>query len=273
MKCCPRCLPSSYVSRTACVAEHLVLCGACTRQKSGKPAGASGTKTLASTSQASLRPGAGTTRTHDQAHGSPTYPPSRICAKKPLKISRSAQKRCAPHRTLWPRARPHGSFRSAAARSARNQCLDQQDARSARRNPAFELTADKTLRIKYADRWTIAWKCVLDDNNNVTDLLPARNGLPDGDQAPYTTYPLASFPSLEPGSERAAVRRRGRRRESVPRAAARARRRGHPSPRAARRPARRRRQQSPDGGGLRRVRGEGRRPPHGFIVGRCQSLR
>ncbi len=66
--------------------------------------------------------------------------------------------------------------------------------------PPFELTADKTLRIKYADRWTIAWKCVLDDNNNVTDLLPARNGLPDGDQAPYTTYPLASFPSLEPGS-------------------------------------------------------------------------
>ena len=66
--------------------------------------------------------------------------------------------------------------------------------------PTFELTADKTLRIKYADRWTIAWKCVLDDNNNVTDLLPARNGLPDGDQAPYTTYPLASFPSLEPGS-------------------------------------------------------------------------
>ena len=50
--------------------------------------------------------------------------------------------------------------------------------------PTFELTADKTLRIKYADRWTIAWKCVLDDNNNVTDLLPARNGLPDGDQAP-----------------------------------------------------------------------------------------
>ena len=66
--------------------------------------------------------------------------------------------------------------------------------------PKFELTADKTLRIKYADRWTIAWKCVLDDNNNVTDLLPARNGLPDGDQAPYSTYPLASFPSLEPGS-------------------------------------------------------------------------
>jgi len=66
--------------------------------------------------------------------------------------------------------------------------------------PTHELTADKTLRIKYADRWTIAWKCVLDDNNNVTDLLPARNGLPDGDQAPYTTYPLASFPSLEPGS-------------------------------------------------------------------------
>ena len=63
--------------------------------------------------------------------------------------------------------------------------------------PTHELTADKTLRIKYADRWTIAWKCVLDDNNNVTDLLPARNGLPDGDQAPYTTYPLASFPSLE----------------------------------------------------------------------------
>ena len=63
--------------------------------------------------------------------------------------------------------------------------------------PTFELTADKTLRIKYADRWTIAWKCVLDDNNNVTDLLPARNGLPDGDQAPYTTYPLASFPSLD----------------------------------------------------------------------------
>ena len=62
--------------------------------------------------------------------------------------------------------------------------------------PAFELTEDKVLRIKYADRWTIAWKCVLDDNNNVTDLLPARNGLPDGDQAPYTTYPLASFPSL-----------------------------------------------------------------------------
>ena len=62
--------------------------------------------------------------------------------------------------------------------------------------PAHELTADKTLRIKYADRWTIAWRCVLDDNNNVTDLLPARNGLPDGDQAPYTTYPLASFPSL-----------------------------------------------------------------------------
>ena len=90
--------------------------------------------------------------------------------------------------------------------------------------PTHELTADKTLRIKYADRWTIAWKCVLDDNNNVTDLLPARNGLPDGDQAPYTTYPLASFPSLEPG-ERAAVRRRGRRRESIPREAARARRR------------------------------------------------
>ena len=62
--------------------------------------------------------------------------------------------------------------------------------------PAHELTEDKVLRIKYADRWTIAWKCVLDDNNNVTDLLPARNGLPDGDQAPYTTYPLASFPSL-----------------------------------------------------------------------------
>ena len=62
--------------------------------------------------------------------------------------------------------------------------------------PAFELTEDKVLRIKYADRWTIAWRCVLDDNNNVTDLLPARNGLPDGDQAPYTTYPLASFPSL-----------------------------------------------------------------------------
>ena len=50
--------------------------------------------------------------------------------------------------------------------------------------PTHELTADKTLRIKYADRWTIAWKCVLDDKNNVTDLLPARNGLPDGDQAP-----------------------------------------------------------------------------------------
>ena len=62
--------------------------------------------------------------------------------------------------------------------------------------PAFELTEDKVLRIKYADRWTIAWRCVLDDNNHVTDLLPARNGLPDGDQAPYTTYPLASFPSL-----------------------------------------------------------------------------
>ena len=65
--------------------------------------------------------------------------------------------------------------------------------------PAYELTEDKVLRIKYADRWTIAWKCVLDDNNNVTDLLPA-HGLPDGDQAPYTTYPLASFLSLERAS-------------------------------------------------------------------------
>ena len=71
--------------------------------------------------------------------------------------------------------------------------------------PTFELTADKTLRIKYADRWTIAWKCVLDDKNNVTDLLPARNGLPDGDQAPYATYPLASFPSLESASGSASL--------------------------------------------------------------------
>ena len=50
--------------------------------------------------------------------------------------------------------------------------------------PAFELTEDKVLRIKYADRWTIAWKCVLDDNNNVTDLLPARNGLPEAPSLP-----------------------------------------------------------------------------------------
>lgn len=66
--------------------------------------------------------------------------------------------------------------------------------------PAYELTADNTLRIKYADRWTIVWRCVLDENSNVMDLLPARNGLPDGDQAPYATYPLSSFPSLERGS-------------------------------------------------------------------------
>ena len=125
-------------------------------------------------------------------HSTPTYPISRTLAKTAQKFTPQALKTLVhPITLLWLRARPTGSV----LRSARptDQCIDQRDARRARRSQPTS-SPTKNAMIKYADRWTIAWKCVLDDNNNVTDLLPARMACPTATRRLHTTYPLASFP-------------------------------------------------------------------------------